>query len=79
MSGPIDTVTAQAAAAARATHGQLRVTPGKAQGTAEATLTLPVRTGADKAFAATKQCIEAKLSCAFHGETVKREVRAFLG
>ncbi|MGH1559472.1 hypothetical protein ACRAWD_20920 [Caulobacter segnis] len=29
MSGPVDAVTAQAIAAANATHGQLRVTPAR--------------------------------------------------
>ena len=75
MSGPTDRVVAQAVAATNAMHGQLDLIPGQAQGTTEATLTLPTRTRGDKAFTAMMRCIDAKLSCAFHGEAVSRVTR----
>jgi anti-sigma-K factor RskA len=79
MSGPIEAVTAQAVAAADATHGQLHVAPGAAKGTAEATLTLPANTRGDKVLTAWTHCVEAKLSCALHGASVSRQVRGSLG
>ncbi|USQ96757.1 hypothetical protein [Caulobacter sp. RL271] len=79
MSGPVDAVTAHGVAEANATHGQLRITAGAIKGTAEATLTLPARTPSHKAFRAMIHCIDAKLSCALHGESVTRVVRASLG
>jgi hypothetical protein len=79
MSGPTERVVAQAVNATNAMHGQLDLKPGAAKGLTEATLTLPVRTSGDKAFAAMMRCIDAKLSCAFHGEAVSRQVRGSLG
>ncbi|UAL11194.1 hypothetical protein [Caulobacter segnis] len=79
MSGPTERVVAQAVDATNAMHGQLNLKPGAAKGTTEATLTLPVRTSGGEAFAAMARCIDAKLSCAFHGEAVSRQVRGSLG
>ena len=79
MSGPTEAVSAQAIAAAEATHGQLRMTPGGARGTAEATLTLPANARGDKILTAWTHCVEAKLSCALHGGAVSRQVRGSLG
>jgi len=79
MKGSPDKVLAQAVPATEAMHAQLHVTARDAQGMVEATLTLPSRTSGDKAFKAMTRCIDAKLSCAFHGDAVSREVRASLG
>jgi hypothetical protein len=79
MTGPADKVMAQATPATQAMHAQLLTTPGKVQGTVEATLILPPHTAGYQAFTAMSRCIDAKLSCAFHGGSVKREVRASLG
>ncbi|WP_454761511.1 hypothetical protein [Caulobacter segnis] len=75
MKGPADKVVAQAVPATQAMKAQLNIAPRDAQGMVEATITLPARGGADKAFVAMKDCIDAKLSCAFHGETVARVAR----
>lgn len=79
MTGPADKVLEQAVPATDAMRAQLRVAPRDARGQVEATLTLPARTSGGKAFKTMVRCIEAKLSCAFHGETVSRETRASLG
>lgn len=72
MKGPVDKVVAQAVPATQAMKAQLNIAPRDAQGMVEATITLPARGGADKAFVVMKDCIGAKLSCAFHGKSVTR-------
>lgn len=79
MKGPADKVVAQAVPATEAMKARLAIAPRDAQGMVEATITLPAHGGADKAFAAMSACIEAKLSCAYHGRSVTRVVRGSLG